>query len=378
MATKLKNVGEVLVRNYIAGVNTFMSGKPALGKTTVIEAFCDKMKARMPEFESWKFYVPTMSPMDIQASAPNYETGMLTLYNNAALPNAYMTPDAKGVLFLGELPNADPATAKLLQKYVNGEDMSGVLRKPDGVIVIADGNRLEDKSSVQQQGRAFMSRFEQIDVYSDANDNLAYALANNWHPNVTTFFKDHPSLIDNYDEVFSTGNAASTTPNQKLAAATSEEAKRGIWANMRSWERVSKKEFAADTLSTTTKANVVTRDELIGNLGMGVAMQYDAHKTILSKLTSYDDIVKDPSGAPLPTKTDEIYMMAMLLAMKAKPDMSDFKSIRIYTQRMPLEFQAVVLRQMSSRGKQGYNPANGDGYIQWIVQPELNSLIVGK
>jgi hypothetical protein len=361
MAIKLKEMTPILIRNYMARTNTFFSGKPALGKTETIEAFVAKMQQRIENFRAWYFYAPTMSPMDIQASAPDPETGLLRLYNNEALPNAYREPDATGIMFLGELPNADPTTAKLLQKYVNGEDMSGVLRKPKGVIVIADGNRIEDKSGVQQQGRAFMSRFEQHEVYSDANDNTEYASKHAWHPMVQTFFKDNPTLIDNYDAVFQT-SAAAAAPTQ----TQSEEGRRGIWANMRSWERISRKEYAADEIDSP-----VTLAECVGNLGTGVGTAYDAHKRVLASLVSFDTIMADPHNAQVPTAMDEVYQVAMIVSLRCKSD--QMPAVRAYGERLPLEMQAVMLRQLHVR--KDITIGTTDAYVKWIANPQLSKLL---
>lgn len=373
MAIKLKEVSKVLARSYIAGTNTFLRGKPALGKTQTIEAFAEGMKKRIPDFKFWCFYAPTMSPMDIQASAPDPETGLLRLYNNAALPNAYTTPDAKGVIFFGELPNADPATAKLLQKYVNGEDMSGVLRKPAGVVVVADGNRIEDKSGVQQQGRALLSRFEHHDVYVEAQDQIEYAARNGWHPSVQTFFNEHAAQIDNYDEVFETTESARSRDKGTKGAAgkdkMSEEGKAGIWANMRSWERIHKKEGAADELNSP-----LTLSELIGNLGTGVAAQYETHKRMLSSLTSFEDIMADPTNAPISNKIDEQYALCMIVAMKCKPE--QMKQVREFGVRMPTELQALILRSLVLR--KGFNPAGSAEYGKWLVDKKLVDMLQGK
>lgn len=369
MATKLKELAPILVRNYIAGVNSFIRGKPAIGKTQTIQAFVEQMKKRIPDFQLWQFYAPTMSPMDIQASAPDYTTNLLKMYNNEALPNAYTDPDVKGVVFFGELPNTDPATSKLLQKYINGEDMSGVLRKPDGVIVLADGNRIEDKSGVQQQGRAFLSRFEHLEAYADATDNTEYASRHAWHPFVQTFFKDNPALIDNYDEVFMTTDAAAKRASSGTRDHMSEEGKLGIWANMRAWERISRKEFAADEL-----VSGVTLHEVSGNVGSGVAAQYEAHKKILNGLTSFDDIMKDPHTAKIPDAMDEAYSLAMLVALRCKED--QLVQVHTFGNRMALELQAVILRNMANR--KGFKLAESDTYMKWISDPKLNDLLTGR
>lgn len=370
MAIKLNEVPGVLVRSYMAGVNTFLRGKPAIGKTETINAFAAKMQQKIEGFRVWQFYAPTMSPMDIQASAPNYETHLLEMFNNSALPNAYDTPDAKGVLFLGELPNADPATTKLLQKYVNGEDMSGVLRKPNGVIVVADGNRISDKSGVQQQGRAFMSRFENLEVYSEARDNIQYAADHSWHPYVQTFFDANPHLIDNYDDVFDTNESArKKDANLAGSAHMSEEGKNGIWANMRSWERISKKEFAAEELKAP-----VTLEEAVGNLGSGVGAAYDAHKKTLLTLASFEDIMANPDTVAIPTAMDERYALCMLVALRCKE--ADLGKVYTFGTRFPLELQAALLRHMATR--KGFNLVSCPAYGKWISDSKLTALLNGR
>lgn len=370
MPTKLKELPQVLVRNYLSRTNTFLRGKPAIGKTETINAFADQMVKRIPDFKAWTFYAPTMSPMDIQASAPDYETGLLRLFNNEALPNAYKNPDAKGIVFFGELPNTDPATAKLLQKYINGEDMSGCLRKPDEVVIIADGNRLEDKSSVQQQGRAFLSRFENLEVYADAQDNMDYAQKHAWHPSVQTFFKEHPDLIDNYDLVFETSsNANGRRAGGNASDLMSEEGKLGIWANMRSWARISRKEYVADQLKSP-----ITLSELVGSLGTGVATAYDAHKRVLAKLASFEDIMASPTTVPLPTAPDEQFALLMIVALRCQEDQLD--AVAQFGQRLPLDMQAAMLRNMAVR--KGFNLAASKAYVTWISNRELTALLNGR
>lgn len=372
MATRLAELSPVLLRNYLANVNTFLVGKPALGKTETIQVFAENMKKKIEGFQVWTFYAPTMSPMDIQASAPDYDNGTLRLFNNEALPNAYTNPHAKGVIFFGELPNADQTTIKLLQKYVNGEDMSGVLRKPDGVVVIADGNRLEDRSSAQQQGRAFLSRFEQIEVYSEPQDNIDFAAKREWHPSIQLFFKEHPEQIDNYDEVFETSeNARARAAKAKANGSDrmTEEGKRGIWANMRSWERINRKEKIAESLGTP-----LTLNELTANLGSGVGAAYSAHKDVIGKLASFDQIMANPGGIAIPDAPDEQYALMMIVALRCAADQLD--NVHKFGERLPLDMQAAMLKTILAR--KTVNVVGSPAYTKWISTPALTALLNGR
>lgn len=367
MAIRLKEIPAVLVRSYLAGTNIFLRSKPGIGKTMTITGWAHEMTKRVEDFQLWCFYAPTMSPMDIQASAPDYETGKLRLFNNEALPNAYLTPDAKGAVFFGELPNADATTAKLLQKYINGEDMSGVLRKPEGIIVIADGNRLQDKSSVQQQGRAFLNRFEQVEVYAEPADNVEYALEHNWHPHVQAFFRENSHLIDNYDEVFETDSSVHSRKgaNAGVSDTMSEEGKMGIWANMRSWERVHKKEVAAEMTGTT-----VSLAELIGNLGTSVGTAYDTFKAMFARFARFEDIMADPANVKIPKAMDEMFGMAVLVAVRCEHD--QLPKVHEFGKRLPYELQAAMLRHMTAR--KNLNLLGSPVFAEWVAGKELTSL----
>lgn len=370
-ALKLKDVPNVLVRNYIAKTNVFLASKPAVGKTDTVNLFINKMQQKVEGFKCWTFYGPSMSPTDIQMAMPDVATGTMRVFHNSQLPNAYENPDQVGVVFIGEMPNTDPTTLKQLQKYCNGEDMNG-LRKPDGVMVIADGNRLEDKAGVLQQGRALMNRFLTLDVYTEAEDCMEYALKHEWHPVVQSFFREYPHLIDNYEEVFQTSESAKVNAEKNRRSGghdqQAEEGKRGIWASMRGWNRVSNLEYAADELNST-----ITLPELMGSVGTGPAAQYHAHKSMLGKLASYAEIVKSPTTVSVPTKMDEVYALSMIVAIRCNAE--DLQAVYKFCKRLPYDIQAFVLRTMLLR--KNFSLRNTSEYCEWIMDPQLSDLIRG-
>lgn len=370
MAIRLKELPAILVRNYLAGINTGVFGKPAIGKTETIEAFCARMQAKVAGFRCWTFYANTLSPMDIQSGVPDRESGLLKFYNNESLPNRYRDPDAKGILFIGEFFSGDPLTMKLLQKYINNEDMSGVLRKPVGVVVVVDGNALEHKSGAQQQSRALMSRIEQYEVYTEANDCIEHAYKHGWHASVQTFFEKHPALIDNYDEVFQTRDAVAK-PTADARDRMSEEGKRGIWASMRSWERLSRKEFVADQI-----ASPVTLAEAEANLGQGVGRSYDAHKRELRSLVSFDQIMANPAGIEIPAALDAQYAVALGLAQRCQAE--QMPAVKAFGERLTLELQGTILRHLGVRQAKGhFNLVTIPAWVKWTQNPALSNILMG-
>lgn len=370
MQMKLKEVPNLLLLSYAAKANTWLWGKPGIGKTETIMSFVDRMREKVEDFGVWFFYGPTMGPTDIQAAMPDMASKTLMLYNNASLPNAHTDPDKKGVLFIGEAANTDPTTFKLLQKYVNGEDMNGVLRKPEGVLVVCDGNRLQDKSGVQQQGRAMMNRFQHVDVYTDAKDNTEYAERMNWFPTVQVFFKDHPELIDTYERVFEAQVASAKGEEIKVMA---EEGKRGIWASMRGWKRVHDMEIAAQGFGVDIPVQAV-----IGCVGSGPGREYMATRSFMTKLASVEEICANPKKAPVPEKIDELYAQTLVLALKCTTE--QLPAVHTYSERLPGDMVAMLVRRMLIRTKNDpdFKLASSKAYIAWMNDKNLSDLYMAK
>lgn len=363
MATRLKEMNLVLARAYLAGDNLLMTGKPGMGKTCTVEHFCEKMKEKIADFKVWPFYGPTMSPMDIQAAMPDVATSTLKMYSNAGLPNAYTDPDVKGVVFIGEMLNTDPTTLKLLQKYVNGEDMNGVLRKPKGVTVIADSNNMEDKAGVMQQFRALLNRFKKVSVYTEASDCIEYAAKHEWHPHVQAFFRENPALIDNYEAVFAAD--AGKSKDGRMA----EEGKMGTWACMRGWDSVQRTEFAAEELGSP-----ITLDEITGAVGTGPGMQYNVFKQMLGRLASFEEVLAHPEKVAIPEKIDELYALTTIVALKCKSE--DLPKVYKFFRRIQEDLQVFALRTMMLRKNFGLH--NTEIYKEWIFDPKIGGLINGR
>lgn len=362
MQIALNEVPRQLALAYVAGANVWMWGKPALAKTAIAEEFVRIMKRKIEGFKAWYLYVPVCGPTDIQAAMPNVESGMLEFFSNGTLPNAYTDPDAQGVLHLGELANGDPTTVKLLQKYVNNEDMNGKLRKPAGVMVLADSNRIQDKSGSIQQMRAFLSRFTHLDVFSTPQIDIEYAAKANWHITVQTFMKENPDLIDNYDEVF-----APDAPPGVSDAKRTEEGKRGIWANKRGLERLSKLEEAAEEMGTDINDAMI-----YGTLGSGVGAQYIIQREVTKRLASVETICANPAKHPIPSSPSERYAQSLLLALKCDPD--QLKDVHTYVARMPEDIQTVVIHRLTRRSEMAKNPV----YLKWLSQQNLTDVLTDK
>ena len=111
----------------------------------------------------------------------------------------------------------------------------------------------------------------------------------------------------------------------------------------------------------------------MGNLGTGVGTAYEGFKASLSTLAKFDDIMANPKGIALPVKPDEQFALAMIVALRCRIA-DQMPQVRAFGERMPLEFQAVILRHMCMRKDFAANTT----YVEWVSNPDLNKLLNGR
>lgn len=371
-AIHIKQFPRELTLSYAAGTNLLVKSKPAVGKSETIRATAKTMGERVEGFKVWAFDMTTANPNDLLAYMPNEKTHKLECYENNTLPNAYDNPDAKGFVYIDEVLNGDPTTVKVFQKYINGEDVGARLRKPDGVICIMASNRLIDRAGVMQQSRAFLRRTEQIELYSDAAHNLKFAEAAGWYPVIIEFLKKFPALIDNYDSVFD----AETQKSGKIAAGDveemNEEGKQGIWANMASWTRISKLEYAAQSLKMEMNPMRFT-----SNVGKAVGTQYNTYRAMFDKIASVEEILRDPKKVAIPEKMDQLFVMVSMLAQLVPQD--QVKQAAVFLDRLQGDIKAMAIRRMvkrSQKDRAAFDIGSTKEYKVWMQDPAISDLFM--
>jgi hypothetical protein len=347
--TTIADVPAILKRCIRTGTNLAITGEPGCGKTSIIEQTVAEIQAGNKEFGFWQVYTPSLSPTDFVMMMPDIESGTLKPFRNALLPNAYDNPNLCGVLFLGENENADPATNKALQKYINNEDM-GRLRKPKGVIVVSDSNRVGDRSGTVQQSLALISRSRRVHLDVDAEVTLKYFAKREVNPFVQAYLSLRREHVSWFDALVKTKGY-------------------GVWANPRSWERLAVSMDDADTHNEK-----LSHEEIIGDIGEAVGREFIAFLHAAKELVSYADIVANPLAAAQPEKLSDTYaIIAMLSGMTRATDLGQ---VRKYVERYGAEVQVLFLRLLvSGKGAHRADCIKSKEYTQWFSKPELLSAL---
>lgn len=333
-------IPQIIKRAIRTGTNILLTGNPGIGKTSVIEKTHVEIKKVDPDFGLWILYLSAMSPLDVQAVVPDMDNRELVNFFNKNLPNRYDNPNTRGILWLGESNNADPATNKVLQKYINNEDMGG-LQKPEGVVVISDSNSLKHKSGAVQQSLALLSRSRHIEIEVCPDSYLEYLAETNASEFVRAYLSIRKDHVDSF-------------------AKHMETRTYGVWANPRSWERLSN-----SMLDATEHKEELTNDEVIGDVGEAVGKEFLAFLKVAKTLVKYEDVIKKPKTCVVPEKSSDTYAVIAMLATSTK--VAHLDNIRIYTERFPVEVQVLYHMLLANSGSGNRaEVARSKEYAKWF------------
>jgi hypothetical protein len=351
-----------------AAFNLNLRGEPAIGKTMSAMKTLNALKAEGAIDNIYHLNGATLAATDIVMAMPDPDNKTLNYFYNAMLPNAHVNPDERSVIYVGEKGLIEKLSGKFLQKLINHEECGGY-RTPDGTIFLFDGNLLTDNSNVQIQGRAIESRMSHITVEFDLVSSQEYAKSN-FHPIVGSFIAADENIpwVNNYREVYK--------PERKQDDQLAVEGKSGIWASMRSWERVSNMYFAMDKTHS-----LHIHDELIyGTVGVGAGNAFRQHETMVSRLATFEQIKADPKRAPVPGDMSECFTLVLILSHKTGP--ATLTPVVTYVSRFPVDQQIIWGRMLLDRVNKDTvaksaviaNPA----FRAWFSSPNIQAGIKGS
>jgi hypothetical protein len=129
----------------------------------------------------------------------------------------------------------------------------------------------------------------------------------------------------------------------------SEPEKQGPWCNPRtltSFDRYLQVKGGSngDNVNPTDKAII---EYGAGTVGMGATASIMSHFQFKMKLPSYDTVVGDPTGTPVPSAADIMLLMIYELAGLARPD--DLAPLIVYIQRLPKDFAITFVSTLLRR-----------------------------
>jgi len=233
----------------------FLWGPPGIGKSELVQAIGDASDREVIDVR-----LALWEPTDIKG-IPYFDSNAntMTWAPPAELPT---DPNSTAIIFLDELNSAPPAVQAAAYQLILNRRV-GTYKLPDGVDIVAAGNRDGDKGVTFRMPAPLANRFVHLEMKVDFDDWQDWATLNKIHPDVVGYCGFAKQDLYDFDPKSSSKSFA--TP--------------------RSWTFVSDllqdKDIDNDTLTTLVS----------GAIGDGLAVKFMAHRKIAGKLPRAEDIL---------------------------------------------------------------------------------------
>ena len=149
-----------------------------------------------------------------------------------------------------------------------------------------------------------------------------------------------------------------TTPVVKAWAAANpqivfeaEPKEQGPWCNPRQLCAVDRYLQTKWAMQGNTEIDAYATSTIAGTIGMGAAQSLLSHLQFMLELPSYDDVINDPKGTPVPNRADLQMLMAYQMAGYTKVE--DLAPCIEYIQRLPKDMGVTYISSLLSRDYKG-------------------------
>lgn len=277
-----RDVPPILERCREMGFSAMLWGAPGVGKTSVVHDFAARVGGALHDVR-----LTQIESVDLRGLCiPDRASGTTVWLRPEFLP-----ADGEGVIFLDELTHAEErlqasAYSLLLERRV------GSYRVPDGYLVAAAGNRVEDGAIGREMGTALADRLVHVQIEADPEAWIAWAQGAGIAPEVIAFVRVRPDLLETCEARQRAGHLIGASP--------------------RGWARVSR--IVRDL---SAPADRRTRDIMIsGVVGESAAAEFAIVLSELGGQVAADAILaaeRREMGAQLPRTIPGLYAFAYAL-----------------------------------------------------------------
>jgi hypothetical protein len=206
----------------------------------------------------------------------------------------------------------------------------GDYRLPDGWSVLAAGNPASERGVSYSMPRPLLNRFLHLTLEPDLGEWCIWAGKAGIRPEIIAFLRFRTELL--HDSTVRSGVNA--------------------WPTPRSWEMVSKAMDGIDARKSAITADVyemLLMHLIQGAVGDGVAAEFIGFLNLFHALPSIDEILLNPTGAPLPS--DPSAQIAIATALGRRITDSSIAKAKVYLERLPDELQVLSMRDALLRDR---------------------------
>jgi len=247
----------------------FVWGPPGIGKSDVVAGVAKQLgNAHLIDLR-----LALMEPTDLRGFPwRNPETNQMEWAPPQDLPSAALAAEYDHVLlFLDEMNSAPPSVQAAAYQLVLNRRI-GAYHLPDNVIIVAAGNRENDRGVTYRMPAPLANRFRHINMDVNFEDWQRWAINAGIHPDVLGYLS------------YSKGELFDFEPGQSSQA----------FATPRSWAFVSEMlNLEGFDDGGTDRAEIMQRQvlEISGAIGEGLARKFIEHRRVAEDLPDPSDIL---------------------------------------------------------------------------------------
>lgn len=229
----------------------------------------------------------------------------------------FLPTSGKGILFLDELPNAEPSKQNAALQLVLDRRLGNYVL-PDGWLVAAAGNGAEDRAHVFELSSALNNRFINIEFPIPTFEEWFEWGADKIHPAIFGFLKLKPSMMFKFDP----------------------RARDKAWPSLRTWEIASELFKASQDDPSVVKFAV----------GEGAGIEFEGFWNLRSKVPDPDKVFRDPERVEIPDDLSLQHLMAAMVAERAiqKKDVYTINAACAIISKLPPELGMMCVKMIVS------------------------------
>ena len=286
-------------------VTALLHGAPGMGKSDACLQIADDLG--IPEDRVLVVHINNHDVVDF-TGVPSVTDGM-TIFNPTKMFYDFREGTGAGMIVLEELAQSN----QQLQTWAAGfvlERETPMFKVDPNVVMIATGNRAEDRAGAKPLLGHLNDRMYHFDVETSLDDYCEWAMENGVDPLGIAFIRLRPQLLNDYDP------SRRSNPTQ------------------RSWTKL----FTEVPTDLPTDLYMSACE---GKVGEGAAAEWVAARDMMHKMPSIDSIRMHPDKAEIPEAPAVCFAVATSMSMTANDD--SFPRDMQYVSRMKKEFQMVYV-----------------------------------
>jgi len=327
-----KQVQQLLVHQLKHGSNPdsefgslFLWGPPGIGKSRLVEDVAKDEGVGCIDFRLILCDPTDLRGLPMPFTSPDGEQRVVWI------PPDELPRTGSGFLFFDDFPTAPPLVQGTAYQIAIRPHQLGPYHLPEKWVIIAAGNRIEDRALARGIPTALANRFRHIELEVSIDDWVNWALQRGHvDANIVGFLRFRPELLFQFNPESS--EKAFPTP--------------------RSWEAASR---------TLSIPKAILAETLEGTVGKGATAEFMAFLKIQAELPDINKIFQGENFVP--KRLDLKYALVSALASRCEK-IPQFNRLIQYSEQLPAEFSVLLVSMLLSKDEKSVVQA--PSFEKWV------------